>query len=77
MTPLAPYELLGDVGNVIFSGGWIHDKKKGILRVYYGGADTCIALASAKMKDVMSYIKKCPTEQNWELFQDKKQGSKK
>ncbi|MBU2530922.1 MAG: glycosidase [Elusimicrobia bacterium] len=60
MTPLAPYELLGDVGNVIFAGGWIHDKKKGTLCIYYGGADTCIALASAKMKDVLSYIKSCP-----------------
>jgi predicted GH43/DUF377 family glycosyl hydrolase len=60
MTPIAPYELLGDVGNVIFAGGWIYDKKKGTLRIYYGGADTCIALASAKMKDVLSYIKKCP-----------------
>ena len=60
MTPLAPYELFGDVGNVIFPCGWIHDKKTGIVSLYYGGADTSIALATAPMKEILSYMKNCP-----------------
>ncbi|MFA6004746.1 MAG: glycosidase [Elusimicrobiota bacterium] len=60
MTPLAPYELFGDIGNVIFPCGWIHDQAADELRIYYGAADTSIAMASASMKDVMAYIKKCP-----------------
>jgi len=62
MTPIAPYEMLGDVGNVIFPCGWIHDKKSGIVRLYYGGADTCIALATAKMSDILDYVRKCPSQ---------------
>ena len=60
LAPLAPYEKFGDVSDVFFSGGWIHDKSSDELRIYYGGADTCVALATAKMKDVLSYVKKCP-----------------
>ncbi|HAH05765.1 MAG TPA: glycosidase [Elusimicrobia bacterium] len=60
LTPVAPYELSGDIGNVIFPCGWIHDKAKDELRIYYGAADTCVAVASASMKDVMAYIKACP-----------------
>lgn len=61
MAPLAPYELFGDVGNVVFPCGWIYDKPKGEVRLYYGGADTCIALATARMKDLLDYIKSCST----------------
>lgn len=60
MAPLAPYELFGDVGNVIFPCGWIYDKPKGEVRLYYGGADNCVALATAPMKDILDYIKSCP-----------------
>ncbi len=60
MTPEAPYELYGDVGQVVFPCGWVHDRKKGEVRMYYGGADTCVAMASASMKDLLSYIKRCP-----------------
>ncbi|MFH1619931.1 MAG: glycosidase [bacterium] len=62
LAPLAPYEKFGDVGDVIFSGGWIYDRTSDELRVYYGGADTCVALATASMKDVLGYIKKCPPD---------------
>lgn len=60
MTPLAPYELHGDIGNVIFPCGWIYDKAKDEVRVYYGAADTCVAMATANMKDILAYIKTCP-----------------
>lgn len=56
--PKAHYERDGDVDDVVFSCGWI--VKDGTVDMYYGAADSCIALASAKMKDLMDYILKCP-----------------
>jgi hypothetical protein len=31
----------------VFPCGWILDKPTGDIRLYYGGADTCLALATA------------------------------
>ncbi len=58
--PSAPYERTGDVGNVVFPCGWIHDAPSDTLRLYYGAADTCIGLATAKMSEVMAYVLSCP-----------------
>lgn len=58
--PKENYEKQGDVDNVVFPCGWIHDKKNGLLHMYYGAADSSICLATAKMKDVFEYIKLCP-----------------
>lgn len=52
--PVEPYERSGDVGNVVFSCGWIC--VDGQVRMYYGGADTCIALASAPLSEVLAAI---------------------
>jgi hypothetical protein len=48
-TPEAPYERQGDVNGVVFPCGWILDKASGAIRMYYGGADTCLALATAQL----------------------------
>jgi predicted GH43/DUF377 family glycosyl hydrolase len=58
--PSEPYEREGDVDDVVFPCGWILDKESGIVRMYYGGADTCIALATANLSDLLEYIKRCP-----------------
>ncbi len=29
------------------------------LRIYYGGADTSVSLARAKMDDIMKYLREC------------------
>ena len=58
--PDAFYEKYGDVSNVVFPCGWIHDKDTGTLRMYYGCADSYIAVATAQMSDVMTYILNCP-----------------
>ena len=58
--PREIYERVGDVGNVVFPCGWIHDAQSDTLRLYYGAADTCIGLATAKLSDVMSYMLSCP-----------------
>jgi predicted GH43/DUF377 family glycosyl hydrolase len=58
--PTEWYERDGDVADVVFSGGWVLDDKTGMLKMYYGGADTCIALATASIGDILEYILKCP-----------------
>jgi beta-1,4-mannooligosaccharide/beta-1,4-mannosyl-N-acetylglucosamine phosphorylase len=58
--PEMPYERHGDVNGVVFPCGWILDKATGTLRIYYGGADTCIALATAQLSEVLDYLSRCP-----------------
>jgi predicted GH43/DUF377 family glycosyl hydrolase len=56
--PEEPYELSGDVGNVVFPGGWILQGDE--LRLYYGGADSCVAVAIASLSNVLNFLKHCP-----------------
>lgn len=58
--PEAPYERIGDVGDVVFPCGWILDKKTGEVRLYYGAADTCIGLATADLQDLLDFVMSCP-----------------
>ncbi|MFZ9024009.1 MAG: glycosidase [Anaerohalosphaeraceae bacterium] len=55
--PKASYEREGDVDDVVFPCGWI--EKDGIVDMYYGAADSCIALASAQLKDLVDYVCMC------------------
>jgi predicted GH43/DUF377 family glycosyl hydrolase len=57
--PQMPYERQGDVGGVVFPCGWILDQPAGTIRLYYGGADTCLALATARLSDVLDYLRTC------------------
>lgn len=61
--PEESYEREGDVRDVVFPCGWVYDKVSGIVRMYYGGADSCICLATASMNDLLEYIKSCPVPQ--------------
>jgi predicted GH43/DUF377 family glycosyl hydrolase len=54
--PQEHYERVGDVGDVVFPCGAIYDKPKDELRIYYGAADTSIALATAKMSDLLYWL---------------------
>ncbi|MBI4964077.1 MAG: glycosidase [Desulfomonile tiedjei] len=56
--PEEPFEKSGDVGNVVFACGWILQGDE--LRVYYGGADSCVAVATGSLKEVMDFLKQCP-----------------
>lgn len=56
--PRAHYEREGDVDDVVFPCGWIVDDDT--VRLYYGAADSCIALATAKLSDLRKYILSCP-----------------
>jgi predicted GH43/DUF377 family glycosyl hydrolase len=50
--PEHPYEMSGRVGNVIFTcNALLQDD--GTVRIYYGAADTCVALAEGKLDDLI------------------------
>jgi beta-1,4-mannooligosaccharide/beta-1,4-mannosyl-N-acetylglucosamine phosphorylase len=57
--PRESYETIGDVPYVVFPCGMILDDASGELRIYYGAADSCVGLATAKLQDVLDYIKLC------------------
>ncbi|MCL5072799.1 MAG: glycoside hydrolase family 130 protein [Actinobacteria bacterium] len=48
--PEMDYELNGFFGNVIFTCGALYEQ--GNIKIYYGAADTCIAYAEIKLKDI-------------------------
>ena len=53
--PEAEYEVNGDVGNVVFPCGWVADGDE--LAMYYGAADSSIALATAKVSELLEWLK--------------------
>ena len=48
--PQEQYEVSGDVDNVVFPCGWVPDGDE--VALYYGSADSCIALASASVPEL-------------------------
>ena len=52
--PKEPYELIGDVNNVVFSCGAVVRGDDVLL--YYGGADTVVGVAKASMKHILSAL---------------------
>jgi predicted GH43/DUF377 family glycosyl hydrolase len=58
--PTAPYEMVGDVGRVVFPCGWVLDEASDRLNVYYGAADSVVGLASASMSDVLALVRASP-----------------
>jgi len=58
--PQADYERIGDVGVVVFPTGATIHKETNQLYLYYGAADSKIALAIANMDDVRKYIMNSP-----------------
>ncbi|MBI5488871.1 MAG: glycosidase [Deltaproteobacteria bacterium] len=54
--PQAPYEQQGDVKNVVFPCGFTLDQDGDTLNFYYGGADTCIALAQGSIRCMLAWL---------------------
>lgn len=62
LEPREPYELTGQVPNVVFPSGWIVEGVTGgevaeddaLVRVYYGAADTCIGLAETTVGELIA-----------------------
>jgi predicted GH43/DUF377 family glycosyl hydrolase len=57
--PKAYYEMVGDVPGVTFPGGAVLDSQTRELRVYYGAADTVVALATAGFDELLDYLLSC------------------
>jgi predicted GH43/DUF377 family glycosyl hydrolase len=50
------YERVGDVGNVVFPCGHTVGLDGDTLRIYYGAADHCIALATTRISTLMNWL---------------------
>src|SRR3954453_23660580 len=60
--PDAPYERTGDVPNVIFPTGLVHDTATDELRLYYGAADSFVGMASGTLSSVLDHLLTEPPE---------------
>lgn len=49
LTPREYYERVGDIPNVVFSCGAILEEATQEVKMYYGAADTCICVGTAKL----------------------------
>jgi predicted GH43/DUF377 family glycosyl hydrolase len=57
--PEEQYELTGDVPNVVFPCGVVVDEDE--LRMYYGASDSSVAVATAKVSELLEYLLiRCP-----------------
>ena len=55
-SPEEPYELNGDVGNVVFACGCTIAPDGDTVRMYYGAADTSIALATGSVQSMLEWL---------------------
>ena len=56
--PEAPYELHGDVDNVVFPCGYTIAPDGDKIRLYYGAADTSIALATGSVRALLEWLER-------------------
>ncbi|MBU0638195.1 MAG: glycosidase [Planctomycetes bacterium] len=50
------YERFGDVGNVIFPCGYTIGPDGDTVNLFYGGADSCIALAQGSIQEMLDWL---------------------
>jgi predicted GH43/DUF377 family glycosyl hydrolase len=56
------YEREGDVPNVVFPCGVVHDEASDQVRLYYGAADTSVCLATAQLDDLLAAVLAAPAD---------------
>ena len=56
LAPAAPYELAGDVPNVVFPCAALQDGER--VAVYYGAADTVVGLAFGYIHEILEFTKR-------------------
>lgn len=56
--PEEPYELHGDVNKVVFPCGYTISPDGDTINMYYGAADTCIALATGSIRKILRWLDK-------------------
>ena len=54
--PEEPYEITGDVGYVTFPCGTTVAPDGDTLHMYYGAADTCIAMATGSIREILAWL---------------------
>jgi len=54
--PEAAYERSGDVKDVVFPCGQTIDPDGDTIRLYYGAADSCIAMATGSIHDLLTWL---------------------
>jgi predicted GH43/DUF377 family glycosyl hydrolase len=59
--PEADYERTGDVGDVVFPCGYTIGDDGDALHLYYGAADTSIALATASIRGLLQWLRETGT----------------
>ena len=52
LEPVEPYECQGLVPSVVFACGVVPEKN-GELKIYYGGADSCVCLATSTIEELV------------------------
>jgi predicted GH43/DUF377 family glycosyl hydrolase len=59
--PEAEYERQGDVDDVAFPCGYTVGDDGDTLRIYYGAADTSVALATGSIRQILAWLEKHPS----------------
>ncbi len=59
--PEKDYGRFGDVDKVVFPCGWVCEN--GRVRVYYGAADSRIAVATAEVSELLQWLKQSVARQ--------------
>lgn len=54
--PEAPYETAGDVANVAFPCGYTVRPDGDTIYLYYGAADTCMAMATGSIREILTWL---------------------
>lgn len=57
LSPQEIYECVGDVQNVVFPVAALVDSQTNRLAIYYGGADTVVALAFGYVNEIVDWLK--------------------
>ena len=60
--PREPYERSGDVPGVVFPTGWVLDQDGDTVRMYYGAADTVVAVATASLRSLLRLVEPADVE---------------
>lgn len=61
MGPETDYERTGDVGDVVFSCGYTLNRDRDTVNLYYGAADTSIALATGSVGELLGWLRENAT----------------
>jgi predicted GH43/DUF377 family glycosyl hydrolase len=54
--PEEPYERFGDVDNVVFPCGLTVSPDGDTIHLYYGAADTCVAMAAGSIRVLLEWL---------------------